>query len=225
MLPHFLSEEFLSAANPYLLDAEIGAAVLLGIGIIYESDKYCEAVKRRAFHFVMWGVVLETIFTILLFKSETWIADKQRGTIIVLERRIAPREIGKYNQDVIAGILKKLNKPTFDVCVSPNIEENFRTEMIEMLVSAGWTLHNFGGPQATPEALIVPQGFDPGIGVCGIIGVRILVDPILEKEFNEPVAVLRAALNRLGIEASAFVMDTAPPMRADTVHIQIGSRL
>jgi hypothetical protein len=78
MVPYILSEEFLSAANPYLLQLEISSAALLGIGIVYEADRYPASVQRSAFWFVVIGVVLETVFSILLFASEERIASIQR---------------------------------------------------------------------------------------------------------------------------------------------------
>jgi hypothetical protein len=74
-------EEFLSTANPYFLKAEIAAAVLLGIGIMYEAPKYSDSVHKSAFWFVMIGLFLETIFSILLFVSEMQTASLQRSTI------------------------------------------------------------------------------------------------------------------------------------------------
>jgi septal ring factor EnvC (AmiA/AmiB activator) len=77
----FLSEEFLSVVNPFLLQAEIAAAILLGIGIVYESDKYPESVHESAFWFVVIGVVLETVFSIMLFASEERVASIQRADL------------------------------------------------------------------------------------------------------------------------------------------------
>ena len=112
----FLSEDFLSIANPYLLQAEIAAAALLGIGIVYESDKYSKAVHASAFWFVVIGVVLETVFSILLFGSEERIASLQRGTIEAQQTKIiALREITsqrswtKYQFDAIQEIGGKID--------------------------------------------------------------------------------------------------------------------
>lgn len=66
----FFSVSFLSAVNPFLLQAEIAAAVLLGIGIVFESERYPTSVHKSAFWFVVIGVILETVFSILLFASE-----------------------------------------------------------------------------------------------------------------------------------------------------------
>lgn len=77
----FFSEDFLSAANPYLLQGEIAAVLLLGIGIVYESDRYPESAHRSAFWFVVVGVVFETIFSILLFAPEEQISSIQNGAL------------------------------------------------------------------------------------------------------------------------------------------------
>lgn len=99
-----LTEEYLSWVNPYLLQAEIAAAVVLGIGIIYESDKFPDSVHNSAFWFVVIGVVLETVFSVCLFMSEEHIVSLQRRKIIFLDKglkvaemnlsdRIIPREV------------------------------------------------------------------------------------------------------------------------------------
>jgi hypothetical protein len=92
IVPQYFSEAFLSAANPYLLQAEIAAAVLLGIGIIFESGRYPNSVHKVAFLCVVAGVVFETVFSILLFISEEHIASLQRTTIASLQTRLVIAE-------------------------------------------------------------------------------------------------------------------------------------
>lgn len=102
-IPQILSVSFLSSLNPFLLEAEIAAAVLLGIGIVFESQKYPEPVKLRASHFVMWGIVLETVFSIALFVSEQMISSQQRAQIIALSpRSLSPKMITQIKNEINA---------------------------------------------------------------------------------------------------------------------------
>jgi hypothetical protein len=142
-IPALLSEAFLSALNPYLLQAEIAAAVLLGIGIVYESNKYPTSVHESAFWFVVIGVVLETIFSVLLFASEERIGSLQRDTIeaqntqiIALENRLAPRILSADAQREIVGKIKDITGISFAVAINP------ASEPISFALQLGGTLEN-----------------------------------------------------------------------------------
>lgn len=212
-----------------LVPLSVAAGLAVGFAIFADHPRFSRRFSAATHTFALWclivGVPTESICTVLLFVIDERISISQQSTIIDLERRIAPREISKYNKDVIAGLLKVFPKPIFDICVTPGVERQFIYDMRDTLVAAGWTLHNFGGPQTAPEALTVPKGFDPGIGVCGLTDVEIIADPSLEKEFAEPVGTLVTALRYIGIKASAFTVEGNDKMRADTIHIEIGNRL
>jgi hypothetical protein len=71
----------------------------------------------------------------------------------------------------------------------------------------------------------VPEGFDPGIGACGLRGVEIIIDPSLHQEFGESISTVVTALRYLGIKTSAYTLEENNNMRINTVHIEIGSHL
>jgi hypothetical protein len=116
------TEPFLSVLNPYLLQLEIGAAILLGIGIIFESDRYPEIVRQRAFWFVMWGMIFETIFSIGLFASEERIASLQRTTIISLGKQVGPRILDTESEQRIVPKLKPFGLQSYDLSVPVTLE-------------------------------------------------------------------------------------------------------
>jgi hypothetical protein len=149
LLPYhpLLSEQFLSAVNPFLLQAEIAAAVLLGIGIIFEADRYCEEVKRVAFHFVMWGVVLETIFSIALFASEERISQLQHDTISAQQEKIIRVEMEaaarSFEPAEYAGLgfdMSRFRGTSFTVFVAKYDSEAgiFAGQLQFLLESVGW---------------------------------------------------------------------------------------
>ncbi len=233
----YISRFWLGGFEPFwphivLLSSSVVASLAVGAGIIFERPKYSPSVHRVAFWLVVGGVVIEAICTIFLFVFDEGISGAQQSTIraqqrkiIALEGQIAPRHIDPDEQEVIAKVLRRFPGIQFDLCITPGIEEGFLKDIENMLALAGWTVRNFGGPNASPEQLVVPQGFDPGIGVCGVTKVQILIDESHKAEFREPAAMLAGALKILGIEASAASMANIPRMRPEIMHIQIGSRL
>jgi hypothetical protein len=214
-----------SIAHHVLIGINIFGTIICGSGIIWESAPEGSKRKRVATRLVILGIALECVSTISLLEYDESISRGQRDKIIELETRIAPRHIDKDQQSIIANALRGFPAPEFDLCITPGVEEDFITELRETLVAGGWTIRNFGGKLATPEQLIVPDGKIPGIGVCGSTGVNIFMDPKLGPRFGQSAAVVRLALSKLGIAASAYTMETDEHMRADMVHVQIGSRL
>jgi hypothetical protein len=123
---YFVSEDFLSSLNPYLLQFEVASALLLGIGIVYEAPEYPESVHKTAFWLVVIGVFFETVFSILLFASEEQIASSQRGTInlqqaniTALEEKLAARSLGKSE---IGRMVAALNRFLLTIDTQFNIE-------------------------------------------------------------------------------------------------------
>jgi hypothetical protein len=121
ILDFIVSQDFLSKVNPFLLQTEIATAVLLGLGIVFESNRYPESVHSRVFWFVVIGVTLETIFSILLFVSEESISSLQNNTIIELTARLAPRRILPEQQKHIVSELSiyKGQKFAFSIVTAP----------------------------------------------------------------------------------------------------------
>jgi hypothetical protein len=51
------------------------------------------------------------------------------------------------------------------------------------------------------------------------------MDPTLGAKFSQSAALVRLALSKMGIAASAYTMETDEHERTEIVHVQIGSRL
>jgi hypothetical protein len=196
----------------------------VGIGIVWEAAR-AGHLRDAPTVLIIIGVVIEAAATVILFEFDEGISHSQNETIIALETRIAPRHITEEQQAIVAKALRDFPSPEFDLCVTPGVEEDFVTELRETLVAGGWKIRNFGGKLATPEQLFVPEGKIPGIGACGSTGVNIFMDPKLESQFGRSAAVVRLALSKMGISTLAYTMETDEHMRAEIVHVQIGSRL
>jgi hypothetical protein len=208
------------------------STLAVAIGVYLEKEQLPQYVQELGWKMLLWGLAFEILWGGLIFAVDAGVSSLQRidikaqqSKIIALETRIAPRHIDKDQQAIIAKALRGFPSPQFDLCITPGVEDDFVTELRETLVAGGWTIRNFGGEQATPEQLAVPEGKIPGIGVCSSTGVNIFMDPKLESQFGQSAALVRLALSKLGIAASAYTMETDAHMRADTMHVQIGNRL
>jgi hypothetical protein len=233
----YLSAVWAGSENPVwphlvLVPLSAIAGIAVGAGIIFERSKYSEKVQLIAFWLVVLGVAIESVCTIGLFVVDERISGAQQSKIgaqnreiIELEKRIAPREINKDERAIIADLLRPFGAIPFDLCITPGVEDSFIHDIENTLAMAGWVVQNFGGNDATPEQLKVPPGNDPGIGVCGLTGVRIVIDSSHESQFDKPAATLRAALWALGMAADAGAITGDHMMRPEIMHIQIGIRL
>lgn len=195
------SEDFLSAANPYLLQGEIAAAVLLGIGIVYESAKYPETVHRLAYWYVILGVVFETVFSAALFFSEETVGSLQREQIIALETRLAPRRIFPDNAVSIVNNLGKYAGVSFSFIMESPTEESWqlREDIKDVLLKAGWKFDDVGA----------------GIGGITRSGLNIYSgNPAAETLANE--------LNKLTIATTAQVFPNSTEEGKKSVMIEIG---
>lgn len=206
MAPHILSEEFLSLANPFLLDAEIGAAVLLGVGIIFESDRYCEAVKCTALKMVVCGVVLETIFSIALFQSENWIGDSQRTTIISLTRRLAPRGLTvEDRQKIVSGILPfagtRVSVVVPDIAPWPDITA-LAVSIRDTIADAHWNIEPMGG-----------SAFE---------GYGIRIDTALSTECRAPADALFKALDAVKLSPQLHPLSLPKSGPCPEIYVLIG---
>jgi hypothetical protein len=123
------------------LQGEIFAAFCLGVGIIWESDKYKgDEIKKVAFLLVMLGVVFETIFSVLLFASEEKISEIQKSKIIELERKLAPRTLEPWQRQMLVDLLSPA--PKGRVIIKPNFVDMeatvFANQITQALIEAGF---------------------------------------------------------------------------------------
>ena len=215
------SEPVLSTLNPFLLQAEIASAVLLGIGIIFESDKYPAKVKERAFWFVMWGVIFETIFSIVLFSSEERISGVQRSKIIWLETCLAARSLFPAQQEHIAGKLRPFLGTPFDGAIGPKGDPEPMLLMHSIgsaLLLAGW--------KPIPSPGNTETYVDPSlasIGLTSVTNVIIDVHPDHWAKFGAAATALAKALTDEGIAAATDSQPTS--IDTDAIHVRIGRKL
>jgi hypothetical protein len=202
------SEEFLSAANPYFLQAEIAAAVLLGIGIVYEADEYPHSVHKVAFWCVVVGVVLETIFSILLFASEERVSSLQKESIIELSRRLAARSLSDAQADNIEAALKPFSGQPFQIIPYWQNKESLgiANRIADSLIAAGWQIDQ-------------PKDFTSIIGV--VTGIYVSNDEGASDEVKNAVRALVEVLRANMIEASEDA-ENKTPAPTNKININVG---
>ncbi len=197
----------------FLIQFEIAAALLLGIGILWESDRYKgDEIKKLAFWLVMYGVIFETIFSVLLFASEERIGSLQRKTIIALEKRVLLRNI---DAEVAARIIKKvkpLGPKPFDIGIVAFDDTLFVQELdTEVFPQCGWK--HKGGMDFAAIPLL-----------GGAKEIKFLFDSDKRADF-EPAAVEFAnALTAEGIPAKAEAIPHDIRLNPDNIHVIIGMR-
>lgn len=221
----FIDGEFDSfATHAWLVGIIAIAEISLGVGIWLESPKNKTCREWFGVVLVLGGCVISVFATVGLLIFDEGISRQQQSKIIELETRIAPRKLSAKQQSKIADAIRPFGKKLFDLGITPGAEVLFLYQIKEALEAGGWEVRNFGGINSPPETLLVPKGFDPGIGVIGTSGVRVVIDWSHEAEFSPAVIAFVDALKSEGFEASARVTDAAPN-RPEIIHIQIGARL
>jgi hypothetical protein len=126
-----------------LLGGAIIGGVLVGVGILMESEKWSLAAIL-----VLIGIAMEPIFTIGLFLYDESLGRSQQSTIeaqnreiISLQKRLAPRELGMAAQRRVADAVRAYEHPSFEVqaaVIEPG--SMIVSEIIACLENAGWSI-------------------------------------------------------------------------------------
>lgn len=184
--------------HSYLLAGEALAAICVMYGIIWESNEYGASVHRVARNFVIWGVIAETVFSLLLFVFDEGISSAQREKIIVLETRLAARTL---SDPQIAGIEKRLGPfagQTFQIIPYWDDDEclAIANRIADALTASNWKIEQ-------------PERYTALIGV--VTGIKVYVDDGAPEDTIRAAKELAAALNESDIAAAVKSGPSKPP--------------
>jgi len=118
-----------------LLGGAIVGGIIVGIGILMESEKWSLAAIL-----VLTGVVIEPIFTIGLFIYDEHLSRGQNAQIISLQRRLAERSLSDAQIADVVDQLKSFSGQHFDVVTYMNNPESWAItqRVFSALIKAGW---------------------------------------------------------------------------------------
>jgi hypothetical protein len=155
-----------------LLGGAIVGGVLVGVGILMESEKWSLAAIL-----VLTGIVIEPIFTIGLFiydeslsRAQQSTIESQNAQIIALETRLAPRVISQEQRDRITEKMKMFAGQEFSSKVASGSDDAWDLwgQISLALELAGWKKLPPSLPMARP-----PYGQPATITVSAMPGVMI----------------------------------------------------
>ena len=206
----------------------VTATVGVIVGVYWEGDRFSKEKQQRGWLLLVGSLAVDTLFTILVFGADGWINTIQRGEIIALEARLAPRSLLPKQQEEIASDLKNLPKLAFAFSILPEPEPTrLMLDIGNTLAAAGWTWINF--PVASGRG---GAGFGysvrgkPTIGTnFSLTDVSIWVPAAHNVDWSAPVITLQNALNSVpGIKATAFVDQPGTEPIIDGVVIWVGGK-
>lgn len=185
----------------YLLVGSVLATIAVGLGIIWEHGP--PDVQAGANRFVIGGIIVETLCTVLLFAYDANIIGAQNDKIIGLETRIAPRILTAEQFDIIHALHGEVS--AVSVLSSPEVEPAmFSAQLQQALVDV-----NIG---------VTPIPARPG---DRFVGTQICL-PDNENPKDSP---LWKALSEIGPEpGSCSTRDVALPIPRDVPLIIVGER-
>jgi hypothetical protein len=195
-----------------LLGGAIIGGVLVGIGILMESEKWSLAAIL-----VLIGIAMEPIFTIGLFVYDESLSRTQQSTIeaqnreiISLQKRLAPRHV---SPEIISSKIKQFAGQQYAVSAS-SVEESFLMELDKALTDGGWVL-------VTPFGLFKTLGGSASVNLS--FGLKIGYAPSRQSDMGVVAKVLADALTEAGVAAK-----TEPNQKIEerptVIEIVIGSK-
>jgi hypothetical protein len=134
----FVTDQVALVVHIYLLGGASLATIMVGAGIIWESGPL--EVHAIAHRLVIWGIVAETLCSIILFTFDEGISSAQQSKIIALETRIAPRVISKEQYEIFKQLSGKY--AAINIASEANLEAStFSFQITAPLSDAGISVH------------------------------------------------------------------------------------
>ena len=176
---------------------DVIATAAMGWGIILETPEEPSPKQKVANRLVMFGVVAETLFSILLFVHDGSVSNQQQRKIIHLETLLAARSLPSDGSAAISSVLAKYSGQSFEIHTYDDDTEaaDFTSELERSLTSAGWLKQEPPGP----------------FGLGGVVaGVVVYVGVESSLPTKEAANALVGALKAKHIDAMVKAVEALP---------------
>jgi hypothetical protein len=237
---------------PWLLVCGGLAAIASAFGIVWESKGFLN--KELCHRYIIFGVVIETAASLLLFSAESSVSKAQRAQIIALMKAAEPRNIRGDGFKHITDAIGKFHDIKYDLTIPPITSAGLMAPLLEpgsylvgQVITAlrlgGWQIVSMEGSVPKTqlpaeyaanvldlEKLSVPGGktvFVPPIIVgqmLAVSGARISANMLDNPSLIEPVLTLSKALEDVGIRNEPVLERTDVGMTPHVVHVIIGTK-
>jgi hypothetical protein len=200
----------------------VAATVGVIVGVYLEGDQFDKETQQRGWRLLVGSLAVDTLFTVLVFGMDGWIASIQRAEIIALERQIAPRDLTSQQQGSIASAIRPFASMHFDLAMSTQLEPIRLMEKIEdALIMGGW-LEVPPDPRTTTFNRINK----PPVGIRTVAAVWILFSEKSDERFREAAIALVGALRKEGIasQLTETTEKSTTPFDLDKIHVWIGEK-
>jgi len=196
-----------------LLGGAIIGGILVGVGILMESEKWSLAAIL-----VLIGIILEPIFTIGLFLYDEYLARGQESIIrtqndkiISLETKLAPRVLSGVQLEALVAALKPFSGQKYAASVAAGAEAAHLFCMLDRsLIAAGWLRQQ---PTGLLQVSPCPKGMEPkdhiDLDVWSAVRVHTRFNPA--PQTYEAANVLVSTLKANAIEIELEVDATSDP--------------
>jgi hypothetical protein len=218
----FVTDRIALWVHIYLLGGAVLGTIAVGAGIVWEGGPL--SVREIATKLVIWGVIIETLCSVLLFSFDEVISSKQQSTIelqqttiaeqneqiISLQKRLSARTLSDRQVESIGARLKSFSPQTFQII--PYWQNRESREIADRIATAlgrvGWMLEN-------------PIRYTALTGV--ITGVFVHIDPRASEKARNAAKELTSVLNDNGIDAvEDDIADMTVAIASERINMQVG---
>jgi hypothetical protein len=187
----------------------IYAAATVGVivGVYWEGDQFGKEMQQRGWRLLVTSLAFDTLFTILIFSADGWISHIQRGEIIALETKAAPRSIEHDAAAAIVRAIKTTSLPAVRITYPDGDREalNYATQIAAVLKDGGCAVK---GP--FPESYL-----------GAVFGLSILYGENIKPT---DAGFLATVLRKNGFDVDIGAAPVPDPNRRDDLNLVVGTK-
>jgi hypothetical protein len=222
--------------HEWLIGVCIAGSLAVGFGILLESWPPKSLKAKIAMGLVIGGVVVEALFTILLFvfdegisSSQQKVISAQQSKIIALETRLAPRIISEAQKLELIAKLKSFDGGLeFDAAVEIHDNEQVQllSSLMDILTKAAWKQIDWAYAAGGITYKLGSGAGSPSIGDVASYDVEIQVRKESLDRLKPAAETLALALIAIGIASHAVVSDATTVNNANiqALHLIVGQK-
>jgi hypothetical protein len=189
-------------------------------GVDWEDSRFPEAKRKIGHRVLVWALIADTFFTILIFATDGWISKVQNDEIIALETRLAPRLISEDARKRIAAKMTEYGGQQYTGRVASDVPDawDLWREISAALDLAGW--------HWTPPSDVQVTQFGPpaGIAIAPLPGVMVMYPGTRFVDLHSRAEALATAITAEGVASGSGPASGVVDLNPNAITIVIGPK-
>ncbi len=201
----FVTSDNLEYGRFALAVALVFANVAVWSGVYLEGDRFAESTKKIGWKILVIALAAEAAFAAILVVVDSEMSRRQKGEIIALETKLAPRTLSNEEAAQLAALLRQFGAQEFTIGSYGGEAASLAGRLKAVLEKADWKWFD-------PEYQIVP--------LAGTIGIQVWARSHGSREAAKPLV---DALNGKLLEATLLPDQPNDPTN-EKIEIIVGSK-